>query len=269
MSLVYPSLLAEAAPTSFGHGTPAVLSIAVMAGSTAVGALLARRSTRQAALILVISSGMLLMTSLVDLLPEAWEDGGEAGLPVWQVPAIAIGGYAVMHIVTRNGCGCDSDLAKTAGAHAPGLHRQIKQAAGALSAGLGTAAALTTHRLFEGTALGLAFSMPLLFTLAMGSTSDGLALAAMLKETGQRLGPWLTVACASPAVGMLITSIAPLPAAALPVALALVAGVILRIAVIGFQLAAGKRKKGLLPRWHLITAAGTTAAMGALLLAAH
>ena len=246
------------------------IAVVAMAAATVAGALLAHRSSGQAALVLVIASGMMLITATVDLLPEAWHEATAVGLSAWIAMATAVAGYLVMTVFTRNGCGCDADMAaQAAGAHTPGRHRRVKETAGAFSVGLGAAAALATHRLVEGTALALAFSLPVLLTLMVGSASDGLALAAMLRETKQRLTPWLTVACVSPAVGVLITIVRPLPEVVLPVALALVAGVILRIAVVGLKLAALKREKGQLPSWHLITAAITTFAMGALLYAAH
>ncbi|WP_351224955.1 hypothetical protein [Streptomyces sp. NPDC002133] len=246
------------------------LAVSLMAAATATGAVLAKRSSRQAALILVIASGMMLTTAVVDLLPEAWHEGAAVGMPVWLSLATAVTAYLVMAFFTRNGCGCEMEAAaQAAGAHAPGRHRRLKESAGALSVGLGAAAALSTHRVVEGTALALAFSIPVILTLMVASAGDGLALAAMLRETKQRLAPWLLVACASPAVGVLITTVRPLPAAVLPFALALVAGVILRIAVVGLKLAARKRSKGQLSRWHITAAAATTFAMGAFLLAAH
>lgn len=63
--------------------------------------------------------------------------------------------------------------------------------------------------------------------------------------------------------------VSPLPHAALPVAPALVAGVILRIAVIGLQLVAREKEKGQLAGRHVATAAGTALTMCALLLSTH
>lgn len=251
-------------------GNQAWLAVVFMAAATAAGAILANRRSRHAALILMIASGMMLTTAVVDLLPEAWHESAAAGLPVWLVLVTAAAAYLVMAFFTRNGCGCDMETAaQAAGAHTPGRHRRLKETAGALSVGLGAAAALATHRVVEGTALALAFSVPVALTLLVGSASDGLALAATLRETKQRLTPWLSVACVSPAIGVLVTTVRPLPEAVLPIALSLVAGVILRIAVVGLKLAAQKRSKGQLSRWHITTAAAATFAMGALLLAAH
>ncbi|EGX59034.1 hypothetical protein SZN_14838 [Streptomyces zinciresistens K42] len=243
-------------------------ALALMAAATAAGALLARRSSGHAALILILSAGMMLITSFVDLLPEAWAESRTAGIAPWVVLLVAPAGYLVMTLFTRDGCGCDGETARAVRAHAPGRHRRLKESAGAASIGFGAATALTTHRLFEGTAVALALSLPVVLTLAVASASDGLALASLLRETRQRLAPWLAVACVSPAVGALIASVSPLPAAVLPLALAAVAGVIVRIAVIGIRLAARKRRKGQLTSWHMVTAAAATLTMGALLLSA-
>ncbi|MFE0251276.1 hypothetical protein [Streptomyces sp. NPDC059010] len=243
----------------------------LMAAATLAGALIARRSVAQSSYLLAAASGMMLATALVDLLPEAWEGGSEAGVSLWFLAAVAVAGYLVMFAITRDGCGCAADSAAKAvgvGLHTRGLHRRVRKAAGALSAGLGTAVALSSHRIIEGTTLALAFSLPVVATLAIASASDGLALATMLRETGQNLTPWLAVTCVGPAVGVLITTVRPLPAVVLPVVLALVAGVILRIAAIGLQLVVQRRQKGRLAHWHLATALAAATAMGGFVLAA-
>jgi hypothetical protein len=45
--------------------------------------------------------------------------------------------------------------------------------------------------------------------------------------------------------------------------------VLLRTAVIGLKLAARKREAGMLPDWHMVTAAATVCAFGAVLVMAH
>ncbi|MCX5167398.1 MULTISPECIES: ZIP family metal transporter [Streptomyces] len=241
-----------------------------MAAATVAGASLAQRSSARAGLVILIASGMMLATCVVDLLPEAWHQTVDAGLSAW-VPAItASAGYGAMALFTRHGCGCGGGQAvRAAGAYMPDSGPELKDAAGVFSVGMGAAAALATHRLVEGSALALAFSLPVLLTLAVGSASDGLALASMLRASRQRLLPWLTVACVSPTVGMFVTAVRPLPDVVIPVVLALVAGVILRIAVVGVRLALAQRSREPLSHRHMAAAVLTVLTMGALLLAAH
>ncbi|WP_328967486.1 hypothetical protein [Streptomyces sp. NBC_00239] len=228
----------------------------------------ARRAAGKAGMLLMIASGLLLTTAVADVLPHAWHEAPEVGLPRWLVIAASILGYTVMTVFTRNGCGCDAELAgQVAGVHAPGRHRKTKEALGAASVGVGAATALTAHRVVEGSAVALDVSLPVILALVIGSASDGLALATLLQETRQRLLPWATVACASPAVGALVTWLSPLPAPAIPVALALVCGVILRIAWVGLRLAAKKRASGQLPQWQVVTAATAVTLSAAFMIA--
>ncbi|WP_158713190.1 hypothetical protein [Streptomyces sp. NRRL S-1813] len=243
--------------------------MSLIVAATLSGMWVARRSAGKAGMLLVIASGLLLTTAAVDILPDAWHDASAVGLSGWVVIGVSALGYGVMTVFTRNGCGCDADLApQVVGAHAPGRHRKMKEAAGAISVGMGAATALTVHRVVEGSAVVLDFSVPVILALVIGSVSDGLALATLLQESHQRLAPWAVMACASPALGVLITSLSPLPAPALPLALSLVAGVILRIAWVGLRLAAKKRAKGQLPRWQIVTAA-TAIALTAAFMIAH
>ncbi|WP_328731884.1 hypothetical protein OHT20_17555 [Streptomyces caniferus] len=250
-------------------GGHVLIALSFIVTATLTGMWVARRAAGKAGMLLLIASGMLLTTAALHILPDAWGDAPAVGLSRWVVAGVAVLGYGVMTVFTKNGCGCDADLAsQVVGAHAPGRHRKAKEVAGALSVGMGAATALTVHRVVEGSAVVLDVSAAVLLALVIGSVSDGLALATLLQETGQRLAPWAVVACASPALGVLITSISPLPAPALPIALSLVAGVILRIAWVGLRLAAKKRASGQLPRWQIVTAA-TTVTLSTAVMIAH
>ncbi|MFH8680795.1 hypothetical protein [Streptomyces lydicus] len=230
--------------------------LALIVTATVAGAWTARRSTGKSGMLLLLASGLLLTTAVVKILPDAWREAPAAGLSAWVVTGVSALGYAVVTVFTRDGCGCEVGLARqVVGAHAPGRHRGTRGAVGMLSVGTGAATALTVHRVVEGSAVVLDLSVPVVVALVVGSASDGLALATLLQETGQRLAPWLAVACVSPAVGVLVTAVRPLPPLALPLALALVTGVILRIAWVGLRLAAKKHASGQLPRWQIVTAA--------------
>ncbi|WP_327351983.1 hypothetical protein [Streptomyces sp. NBC_01304] len=247
------------------------IAVAVMAAATAAGILLAGRTARHAALVLLLASGTMLTTVVVDLVPETWHESVLTGVPGWLPFAAATLSYVLVSCLTRHeGAHPRRVAARSRGAHAPGRHRRIEEAAGVLSAGLGAATALAVHRVVEGTTLALVFSVPVCLALLVTSAGNGLALGAMLHDARQPLGPWLLLACLSPAAGVLAALALHLSQTALPLGLALVAGIVVRLAVIGFRVAARKRAaQGLLARWHLTTVAAAALATGALLIAAH
>jgi hypothetical protein len=134
--------------------------------------------------------------------------------------------------------------------------------------GMGTAAALTTHRAIEGATLALTGSVVVVLALMVHSASEGLALAALLDMAKQRLGPWLVVSCVSPAVGVLVATISPLPEQIIPLLLGMVAGVLARIAVVGIKLAAAGQQGGL-QRRHVVIALTAAIVLGTLLTTAR
>jgi zinc transporter ZupT len=134
--------------------------------------------------------------------------------------------------------------------------------------GMGTAAALTLHRAIEGATLALTGSVVVVLALMVHSASEGLALAALLDMARQRLAPWLVVACLSPAAGVLVAELSPLPEHVIPLLLGTVAGVLLRIAVVGVRLAAAQRQGGLRRR-HVAVAVAAAVALGTLLTTAR
>ena len=97
------------------------------------------------------------------------------------------------------------------------------------------------------------------------SASEGLALAALLDMAGRRLAPWLVVACVSPAVGVLVATFGSLPGQVVPVLLGMVTGVLLRTAMVGLKLAAGRQENGRLSRGQLVIATTVAITMGVLL----
>ncbi|MFI0715599.1 hypothetical protein ACH4SK_34230 [Streptomyces inhibens] len=96
--------------------------------------------------------------------------------------------------------------------HAGRRDRRVKDAVGALSVGMGAATALAVHRVVDGSTVALDISLPVILALVIGSLSDGPALATLLQEPGQRLAPWAVMACASPALGVAVTSLSPISA---------------------------------------------------------
>lgn len=252
-------------PTHAAGGGSTWLAVLLISLATLGGAWLARRNSDRVAVWLAVASAMMLAVAVMDLLPDAWGDAVEAGVPIWVVGIAVATGFLVITYFTRKGCGCEAETGRQViGLHAPGRHRRLKEVVGAaLFGGMGTAAALTTHRAIEGATLALGLSLVMIVALMVHSASEGLALAALLDMAGQRLAPWLVVACLSPAAGVLIATFSPLPGQAVPVLLGVVAGVLLRTAVVGMRLAASKRQ---LARKHLVIVAVIAVVVGAALV---
>jgi zinc transporter ZupT len=252
-------------------GVGAWAAVLLVSLSTLAGAWLARRNFTKVTVWLAIASAMMLITALADLLPDAWREAAETGVPLWAVGLAIAAGFLVITYFTRRGCGHGHQEAKPVGGrHAPGLHRRVKEAADvALFGGMGTAAALTLHRAIEGATLALTASAVVVIALMVHSASEGLALTALLDMAKQRLAPWLVVSCASPAAGVLIAGIAPLPGQIVPILLGMVTGVLLRTAVVGLRLAAAGHADGRLPKRHLTIAAGVATVAGVLLITTH
>ncbi|MEW9531076.1 hypothetical protein [Microbispora sp. NPDC049125] len=248
----------------------AVGAVLLVCVSTLIGAFLARRNARRMSLWLAIASAMILVTALVDLLPDAWGEAVEAGVPLWTLGASAGFGFLVITYFTRRGCACPDDEPPPAAMHAPGLHRRVRQGVNAaVFGGMGTAAALTLHRAIEGAALALTASVVVIVALVVHSASEGLALAVLLDIAKQRLAPWLVVACLSPAVGVVTATISPLPEGLVPILLSMVMGVLCRTAIVGMKLAASKQQSGRLSRRQIAIAATVATGAGILLATAH
>ncbi|MET9336178.1 hypothetical protein [Nonomuraea sp. NPDC003804] len=213
------------------------LAVLLVSLSTLAGAWLARRNIGRIGLWLAVASALMLITALVELLPDAWHEAGDTGTPLWLLGLSAVFGFAVITYFTRKGCGHAHDQPRR-GQHAPGLHRRVTRAVGAaLFGGVGTAAALTVHRLVEGATLALAASVVVVAALMIHSASEGLALTALLDLARRRLTPWLAASCLSPAVGVVLAVLAPLPPSLVPLLLGMITGVLLRTAVVGLKLA--------------------------------
>ncbi|SDL93721.1 Zinc transporter ZupT [Nonomuraea maritima] len=242
-------------------------AVALIVVSTIAGAWLARKNASKIGLWLSVASASMLVTVLTELLPEAWQEAVDTGTPLWAIALAGVFGYSVITYFTRRGCGHRHTGGGKGRRHAPGLHRRVKRAVNAaVFGGVGTASALIVHRMMEGTTLVLALSVVVVAALMVHSASEGLALTAMLELAGKPLAPWLTASCLSPAAGVLLAEILTLPPQSMPILLAVLAGVLLRTAVIGLQMA---RVDGGLRRRHLLPVAATALSVGALLAAAQ
>ncbi|HEV7936198.1 MAG TPA: hypothetical protein VGP70_28280 [Actinomadura sp.] len=256
-----------------GQPSPARIWIAVIlvSVSTMGGAWLARRRSRHVVAWLAIASATMLVVTLTDLVPDAWRDAVATGVPIWIIGAAAAAGFLAITFLTREDYGLEvASHEKIVARHAPGRHRRLKEMAGAaLFGGMGTAAALTTHRAIEGATLALSTSAVVVIALMVHSASEGLALAAMLDMAEQRMAPWLLVACFSPVVGVLFATFGPLPGRLVPVLLGMVAGVLMRTALVGLRLAVRKHEGERPVTHHLAVAAVVAMTVAALLAMAH
>ncbi|MFC4013663.1 hypothetical protein ACFOY2_40985 [Nonomuraea purpurea] len=243
-------------------------AVVLVALSTLAGAHLARRKSATISIWLAVASALMLITALVDLLPDAWREAEATRVPLWVVGLAGLFGFAVITFFTRKGCGHSHDHGATSGGrHAPGLHRRVKQAvSAAVYGGVGTAAALSLHRMIEGATLALAASAVVVAALVIHSASEGLALTAMLDLARKPASPWLTLSCLAPVAGVVLATVAPLPAQSVPILLGMITGVLLRTAVIGLAIARDGRR---LSRRHLVIASAAVAFIGGLLVTAQ
>lgn len=233
------------------------VAVLLVALSTVAGAWAARRNVQRISVVLGVASALMLMTALADLLPDAYEEALESGVPLWWVAGAGLFGFLVIAYFTRHGCGHGHGH-EVGLRHAPGFHRP--RVGAALAGGVGTAVALSAHRVVEGATLALAASLVVIVALMVHSASEGVALAAMIDVAGRPLMPWLALSCLSPVVGVLTAEVVALPEQAVPLLLGLIAGILLRTAIVGVKLARSTRR--LTPREWLGGAAVVAAAVG-------
>ncbi|WP_107428796.1 ZIP family metal transporter [Streptomyces kebangsaanensis] len=213
------------AHTDNGNGwqlptTETLVAVILVAVATVAGAWLARRGSGRSTMLLAAASGILLIIAVLDLLPDAWEEAHEAGVPLWAVPVTALASYAVMGAVVRIGCPCE-----------PGR-----------AGGIGAASGLALHRFLEGATLALTASFVVVAALLVHAASEGLALAALLgAQPRRRVAPWVGLACLSPAAGAFVASALPIPNGLMPLLLAFVAGVLAQGAWVALRLAHQQR----------------------------
>src|SRR5690606_7693600 len=181
-------------------------------------------------------------------------------------------GFLIITYLTRGACGHRPGRTRGGfgGLHAPGQHRRTRATVdAALFGGMGTAAALTLHRGIEGATLALSASAVVVVALIVHSASEGLALAALLDIARQRLTPWLILACAGPAIGVLTATLNPLPGLLAPILLGVIMGVLLRTAIVGLRIAASRQPGGRFSKRQIALAPTSAIAVGALLATAH
>ncbi|MGW2746559.1 hypothetical protein [Streptomyces sp. NPDC001450] len=218
-------LCAAGAQTDEGTGwqlpsTETLVAVVLVAVATTAGAWLARRGSGRSDLLLAAASGILLIIAVLDLLPDAWDEAKEVGVPQWAVPLAALASYGVTGAVARIGCPCERGR----------------------SGGIGSASGLALHRFLEGATLALTPSVAVMAALLVHSAGEGLALAALLGvHPKRRVAPWIGLACLSPVAGAFVTSALPVPDGLMPLLLALIGGVLARAAWVALALAHQQR----------------------------
>ena len=240
--------------------------------STLAGAWIARRESTRLAIRLAIASAMMMIIALTDLLPGAWQDAVETGVPLWVVGiAVALAFRSSPTSPAKDARAHPTQAERLPARTLPGRDRRLKEAVSAALFGStgNRRRALTVHRAIEGATLALTASAVVVIALMVHSASEGLALAALLDMAGRRLAPWLVVACVSPAVGVLVATFGSLPGQVVPAPLGMVTGVLLRTAMVGLKLAAGRQENGRLSRGQLVIATTVAITMGVLLAMAH
>ncbi|MFF3665823.1 hypothetical protein [Microtetraspora malaysiensis] len=191
-------------------------AVLLVALATVTGAWLARRGSGRSTLLLAAASGVLLIIAALDLLPDAWAEAHEAGVPLWAVPVTTLISYCVMGAVVRLGCPCEPSR----------------------TGGIGAACGLALHRFLEGATLALTASIVVVAALFVHAAGEGLALAALLGAQPQRrIAPWIGLACLSPVMGAFVTTALPIPAVLMPLLLAFVAGVLARSSWVAIKVA--------------------------------
>jgi hypothetical protein len=247
------------------------LAVALITVATLAGAWMATRSSDGMGVWLSLAAAMMMVIAVTDIFPDVVEDAAAQRLPLW-IPAIAaLVGFVVLSYVTHKGCphGHDDNSHDGLGASA-GRHQVDSRAATpAVFGGAGAAVALSTHRLVEGATLALTPSVAVIAALFVHAASEGLAFAVLLRAAGTKLTPWLLLSAAGPAFGVVIATISPLPAAAIPVLMAMVGGVLLKTALVGIKLAFAKRRSGELRSAHIATAVTAAIALGVLTNLTH
>jgi len=162
------------------------------------------------------------VVAVAHVLPDALASAERAGLAAWTVVAVGVGSYAGFGLGLRAGCPCQGGAVR----------------------GWGAAAGLAVHRAVEGTALVATGSFAVLLAIAAHAVGEGAALAGVLGGRARHLVGWTLIAATSPALGVAVAHAAAFPAPAVPLLLAVVAGVLARSAQLALESALSHRPDG-------------------------
>ena len=183
--------------------------------TTMGGGIVAIRFPGRVELLMALAGGVVVGAACFDLLPEAVDHAGDAGLAEIVPYLIAIAGYFSFRILERR------------------LHRQDHRH-GPGRMGTAGAAGFTIHSFFDGLAIGLGFHLSdatgVIVALAVigHDFSDGLNTVSYLMAHGhgrKRQWNWLIADALAPIVGALVAGLLPVPEEVFPIALGFFAGV--------------------------------------------
>jgi ZIP family zinc transporter len=190
--------------------TRATAAPALIVACTLAGVWAAQR-IRGDRLPMAFASTALISVLVSDVLPTTLLQARDQDWPPAVAGSVAIAGAGAGFLLMRHagrGCLCD-----------PGR-----------VTGPGSALALSTHRLLEGVAVTLVGSPGVLAAVAVHAGSEGVALGGLLRRSRHALWGYVAVACVSPFAGALLAAHLAPPAWTGPLVLAVIAGVLLRVA---------------------------------------
>lgn len=217
------------------------LGVVLIAVATLAGWALADRHSDRRELVLGAAAGVLLVIAGLHLLPDAWSDAEESGLPVSVVPLTAAAGFALAGWLTRRGCACARDSEPANGA--------------------AVTVALAAHRVLEGAALALIGSATVVVALATHAFAEGLAAGSLLASASRRRTRWgLAALCLGPVAGVGVAQIA-VPEQLEPLLVAAAAGVLLQAARIGLAAAFSSRPASVVGPAAALVGAGLVTAL--------
>jgi ZIP family zinc transporter len=231
------------------------LALVLAAAGLLLGGGAALLHSRRAGTIQAVAGGLLLALVCADLLPDALEDGSEAG-----ISSVAVLGLAAVVLVLV--WGALSSVGRASAGFPSGTAHD--GCCGAPVGRLG-ASALAAHGIAEGAILGLSAGLDpaagvwLLIAFCVHKAGEGFAIVAgvALRDGHRELrraAGWIAIAGASPVAGALLAQRVPTEGAAVPLLTAVVAGV---LGAVALQLTRPALRRG-----------GTTPRMLALLSAA-
>ena len=183
--------------------------------STMGGGIAAIRWPARLELLMALAAGVVLGAAVFDLVPEAVEHAGEAGVAGWLPYAMVVVGYFTFRVLEHR-------LHRHDHSHGPGRM------------GVAGAAGFTVHSFFDGLAIGLGFALDqatgIVVALAVigHDFSDGLNTVSYLIAHGHdraRQWRWLFACALAPITGALVGSLVPVPDEVFPIALGFFSGV--------------------------------------------
>ncbi|MFN2536181.1 MAG: hypothetical protein ABR528_13180 [Pseudonocardiaceae bacterium] len=86
-----------------------IAGVGVVAVATVAGAWVARRGGQHQDVWFGAAAGALLVIAVFHLLPDAWSDASDAGIPPWLVPLVALASFLLAALISRVGCACEAD----------------------------------------------------------------------------------------------------------------------------------------------------------------